>query len=212
MEKIVHSLKSFRYTKEIRKILSEIQPGFRDKHDLNSIFKDLYEKKIISEAEFMAMETKMLLNRFTLLMEHQFNDLNCGVYLYDEKEKKLWNGSSSRVEPLYNEYSHGLSVINDIPDGDDIPIYGKGVIAITNVEKGEDIISLNHKRDLLKSSYKSICCCPLQYNDKMIGHTVLFSKEIREFTPDDLNSFNRYNELIEEKLAKMKAHLLSVIK
>jgi hypothetical protein len=212
VEKIVHSLKSFQYTKEIKKILSQIQPGLTNKHDLNTIFKDLYENKIISEVEFMAMETKMMLTRFTNLMAHNFNNLECGIYLYDEKEKKVWNGSTSNVSPIYNEYSHGLSVENDIMDGDDLPIYGKNVVAIKNVDRGEDIISLNHKKDIIKSGYQSFCCSPIQFNDNMIGHMVMFSKEIREFSPYEVKLFSHYIVLIEEQLARTRTHILSVIK
>lgn len=212
MDKIVHSLKSFRYTKEIREILSHIEPNLSEEKDIGEIFKELYENQIINESDFMAMETKMILNRFTMLMEKQFKGLDCGIYLYDEKEKKLWNGSTRSVAASYNEYSHGLSAVNDFNDGDEIPIYLKKVVAISDVEKSEDIVSLNHKKDLLKSRYKALCCSPLQYNEKMIGHTVLFSKKKKEFTDAEIYLYNRYNQLIEEQLAKVKAHILSIIK
>lgn len=212
MDKIIHSLKSFRYTKEIREILSEIEPTMKDKLDLSEIFKQLYKNNIISEVDLMAMETKMMLNRCTNILEHRIKGIDCGIYLFDEKDQNLWNGSTSNVAQHYNEYSHGLSAINDIQDGDKIPVYGKKVIAVSNVEKGEDIVSLNHKRDLLKAGYQALCCIPIQYNDKMVGHTVVFSKDVREFTIHEINMFKRGNEMIEEQLARVKSHLLSVIK
>lgn len=212
MDKIVHSLKSFRYTKEIKEILSHIEPRLGDSTDIGEIFKELYENQIINELDFMAMETKIILNRFTMLMMKQFKGLDCGIYLFDEKEKKVWNGSTSSVAASYNEYSHGLSIENDIKEGDDIPIYLKRILAVSDVDKSEDIVSLNHKKDVLKAGYKAFCCSPLQYNEKMIGHTVLFSKIKKEFTDREIYLYHRYNELIEEQLANVKAHILSIIK
>lgn len=212
MDKIIHSLKSFRYTKEISKILSRIEPTMKNTLDLSEIFKELYKNDMISEADFVAMETKMMLHRCTRLLEHHVKGIDCGIYLFDEKEQKLWNASISKVSQHYNDYSQGLSTVNDIQDGDDIPVYGKEIVAISNVEKGEDIVSLNHKTDLLKAGYKAVCCIPIQYNDKMVGHTVVFSENIREFTIHEINMFSKGNEMIEEQLARVKSHLLSVIK
>jgi hypothetical protein len=212
MDKIAQSLKKFMYTKEITKILTNIDPMLKNQKDLSSIFFKLLEKEIISENELMALQTKSMLGQFSSLMERNFQELSCGLYLYDEKEMKLWNASTSSVNEGYNEYTQGLIVENDIIAGDEVPVYVKGTVNIPNVERGEDITSLNHKRDLLKHGYRSLCLSPLNHNGHMIGCTVMYSKQIRTFTVSEMAQFVQFNKLIEEKLVEMKNQLLTAIK
>jgi hypothetical protein len=212
MEKITHSLQNFRLTKDIKKLLHQINPLLKDEKDLSVIFTKLYQQDLIGEQEFLAIQTKFMLNKFTEIMERNFTDLTCGIYLYEEKEKTLWNGASPSVASAYNEYTNGLVVKDDIVQGDEIPVYVKGSIAIPDLEKGEDLTSLNHKKDLLKSGYKSICLIPLEHNGHTIGHTTMFSKEIRTYTTEEMNAFAEYNKLIEGKLMEIKNLLITTIK
>ncbi|MBM7691198.1 hypothetical protein JOC77_000603 [Peribacillus deserti] len=212
MDEMAKSLQKFRYTKEIKKSLASIDPMLINNKDLSAVFVKLFEEQLISENDLMALNIKFKLSQFTSLMEHNFTGLKCGIYLYDEDEKRLWNGATSRVSNHYNEYSNGLSAVNDIAQGDDIPLYVKGIIPIPDVARGEDIISLNHKADLLKSGYHSICCSPVKHGNVMIGHTVMFSEKIKTFTIKEMRMFSRYNHLIEGKLMHMKHELISLIK
>lgn len=211
-DNIAQSLEKFIYTKEIKKILASIEPGLKNNQDLSTIFFNLYEKDLIGEHELVAFQTKFMLSQFTLLMERNFTELSCGIYIHDENEMKLWNGATANVSEGYNEYSSGLSTENDILEGDEIPVYMKEIVAIPDLERGEDITSLNHKKDLLKNGYQSVCCSPLNYHDHVIGHSVMYSKTKRIFTLNEINMFSMYNTLIEEKLGEIKNHLIPIIK
>lgn len=211
-DNIAQSLKKFIYTKEIKKILASIEPGLKNNQNLSTIFLNLYEKDLIGEHELVAFQTKFMLRQYTSLMEHNFTELNCGIYIHDENEMKLWNGATANVSEGYNEYSSGLSTKNDVLEGDEIPVYMKEIVAIPDLERGEDITSLNHKKDLLKNGYHSVCCSPLNYHGHVIGHSVMFSKTKRIFTLNEINMFSMYNTLIEEKLAEIKNHLIPIIK
>ncbi|WP_050181043.1 hypothetical protein [Domibacillus robiginosus] len=209
---LIQSLEKFVYTKEIRKILASIEPGLKNNKDLSAVFFHLYQKDLIGEYELVAFQTKYMLSQFTSLMERNFQNLDCGIYIHDENELKLWNGSTASVSAGYNEYSSGLSTENDILDGDKVPVYMKEIVSISDVERGEDITSLNHKKDLLKNGYRSVCCSPLTYKQHTIGHSVMFSTTKRIFTANEIKMFSMYNTLIEEKLAEIKNHLIPFIK
>ncbi|MCI2257005.1 GAF domain-containing protein [Domibacillus sp. PGB-M46] len=209
---IAQSLEKFIYRKEIKKTLSHIEPGLKNHKDLSTVFFSLYEKGIIGEDELAALQTKFMLNQFISLMEHHFKELSCGIYIHDENEKKMWNGAVKNVSPGYNEYSRGLSTVNDILDGDEIPVYSKHIVAIPDLERGEDITSLNHKKELLKNGYQAVCCSPLTYRGHIIGHSVMYSESKRIFTAEEINMFSMYMTLIEEKLAEIKNHLLPILK
>jgi hypothetical protein len=198
--------------KEIKKILPTFEPMLENNKDLSSVFFNLYQNDLISENEFMAFQTKFMLSQFSSLMERNFKNLNCAIYIYDEKDMRLWNGATSSIAEGYNEYTNGLSVENDIVPGDDVPIYVKGTVNIPDVERGVDITSLNHKEALLRNGYHALCLSPLNHGGHMIGCSVMFSKQVRTFTVHEMELFVRYNKLIEGKLVEMKNQLLSTIK
>ncbi|ALC91258.1 hypothetical protein AM500_16760 [Bacillus sp. FJAT-18017] len=212
MEKITQSLQNYKLTKEVRNLIKNMEPYLRTKNDLSLLFKNLYLHELIGESEYIAFQTKFMLNDFTGIMERKFKDLSCGIYLYDEKDQKLWNGATSTINPAYNEYTNGLKVSNDIAEGDDLPLYIKNSIAIPNLDRGEDIISLNHKKDLIKSGYNAFCLVPLEHNGIRIGHTALLSKRVRDFTMKEITLVSEYNTLIEGKLAEIKNLLLTKLK
>jgi hypothetical protein len=212
VEKIVTSLKKHSLTKDIRKTLGTLDPILSKNNNLSDVFRKLYEEELIGEHELVSLETKTMLTQFCLLMEKNFDDLHCGVYVFDDKEKKLWNGATPTIPEGYNEYTNGLSVINDIKEGDNAPVYVKNTVAVGDVERGEDITSLNHKRDVLGNGLQSFCCSPLEHNGKMIGHSVMFSPNKRIYTAQEIRLFAQYNKLIEERLIDMKEQLITFIK
>ncbi|MCA1029568.1 hypothetical protein LCL95_00820 [Bacillus timonensis] len=211
MDKIISSIKKFRLTKDIKDAISTINPSIKS-NDLSALMHQLYREELIGEVEYLTIETKVLLNRFCLLMEQKFSDLYCGVYLYDEQENKIWNGAVPHLPEGYNEYSNGCSVENDIVEGEEIPVSIQDILAVSDVERAEDITSLNHKKDILKHGLHAFCTSPLSYSGQSLGHTVMFSKQKRPFTNDELIQFSLYNRFIEEQLFKRKEQLLDVIK
>jgi uncharacterized membrane protein YfhO len=211
MKEVVQSLQKYSLTKDIRNTLRTINPLIRSNNDLSTILLRLYEEDIIGENEYLAIETKMMLKQFCLLLERKYKDLICGVYLHDENKNTLWNASTPNIPAGYNEYTNGMSTKLDIEDGDIVPVYVKDSLAVKDVERAEDITSLNHKRGLLENGLQSFCCSPLHYKGSMIGHTVAFSKSKRMFTMEEMALFLQYNKLIEEKLARIKDNLISTI-
>lgn len=212
MEEIVKSLREFTLTKEIQKILLTANPLLKNKHDILDVFKNLYQAEIIGADEFLAFETKFSLSHFCQLVERYDKNTSCGIYLYDENEKKLWNGATPNVPSDYNEYSHGLSAIHDIKDGEEIPIYTKGALAVGNIERGEDIVSLNHKEALLRNGFNAYMTSPLNYKGKVIGHSLLLYKEKKIFTQLEIERFAKLSGMIEENLVITKNQLLTIVK
>lgn len=212
MEYIVKSLRRFTLTKDIQKILLTVDPLLTNKNDLSDIFKKLYQKEIIGPDELLAIETKFSLGYFCQLVERYYKNTSCGVYLFDDHEKKLWNGATPNVPCDYNEYSHGLSAINDIKDGETIPIYTKGALAVGDIARGEDVTSLNHKKAVLRNGFNAYMTSPLNYKGKVIGHSLLLFKEKKTFTQTEIERFSRLSGMIEENLVITKNQLLSIIK
>jgi hypothetical protein len=211
MQELVTSLKNYSLTKDIKEKLNSINPTI-NQNDLSKVLYQFYKEELIGEAEFVTMETKALMNQFCFLMERKFPELACGVYLFDKEENKLWNGAVPNIPRGYSEYSNGITVKGDIEDGEEIPVYIKGILAVSDVDRAEDITSLNHKKDIMKNSLHAYCASPLSYNGHPIGHTVMFSTNKRVFSEAELNQFSLYNRFIEERLYQKKKQLLKFIK
>jgi GAF domain-containing protein len=169
-------------------------------------------KKNLGKYEYLALETKMVLHQFCHLLERNDNNLTCGVYLYDEGENRLWNGATPNIPVHFNEYTNGMSTINDIQNGEDTPIYVKGSVVVGDIERGEDITTLNHKRYMLKSGFKSYTLLPINYQGQPIGHSAMFFNHKRVFTEKEIKIFSIYNRIIEEKLIGINDYLISTYK
>lgn len=211
MNEIVTSLKKFKLTHDIKKIISSIDPANKS-NNISAVLRKYYSEDLIGETEYLTLETKILLTRFCLLLERKYPDLMCGVYLYDMEDNKMWNGAVPNIPNGYSDYSNGVSVEDDIQTGEIIPAQMKTVLAVHDIEKAEDLTSLNHKSDLIKNGIYAYCATPLTYNGSLIGHTALFSDHKRKFSNKELVQYTLYNRLIEENLVQRKDQLLRVIK
>ncbi|WEG10970.1 hypothetical protein PU629_12360 [Pullulanibacillus sp. KACC 23026] len=211
MDKIVTSLREFKLTNDIKNMISSIDPANKST-DLSAVLRGYYDKDLIGESEYLALETKIVLKRFCLLMEQKFNGLMHGVYLYDHKTNKVWNASVPNIPTGYNEYSNGASVEEDIQIGEHVPEQMKSILAVPDVDRAEDLTSLNHKKDLMKNGIYAYCSAPLSCNGSVIGHTAMFSKMKRDFSDKDLVQYNMCNQLIVENLLLKKEQLIRVFK
>jgi GAF domain-containing protein len=212
MKDIIDSLKHFKLTKEIRTLLTEIHPMNTRQSDLSNVFEKLYHANLIGRQELGALETRMSLSHYCMAMEEKLNGLLCGVYLFEEDEKRLWFGAGPSIPDGYKEYSNGLDVNLDIPGGAEEPIYIRNTLIVTNVERGEDIVTLNHKKELMADGFKSYCSTPLEYQGNMIGHTVLFSDQLRDFSDYEINMFQDHRNQIEKRLFQIKDEMIFILK
>jgi GAF domain-containing protein len=212
MKDIIDSLKHFKLTKEIRTILTQIHPMSTRESDLSNVFEKLYHADLIGRKELLSLETIMSLSQYCLSIEEKLNGLLCGVYLFEEDEKRLWVGAAPSVQNGYREYSHGLDVKLDISGGAEEPIYIKNTYIVSNVERSEDIVTLNHKKALMADGFKSYCSTPLEYQGNMIGHTVLFSDQLRNFSDYEINMLQDQRNQIEKRLSQIKDEMIFILK
>ncbi|NHN34965.1 GAF domain-containing protein [Paenibacillus agricola] len=212
MKDIINSLKHFKLTKEIRTILTQLHPVNARQSDLSNVFEKLYHADLIGMQELLSIETRMSLSHYCMAMEEKLNGLLCVVYLYEEDEKRLWIGAGPSIPDGYKEYSHGLNVNMDIPGGAKDPIYIKNTLIVSNVERAQDIVTLNHKKKMMVDGFKSYCCSPLEYQGKLIGHTVLFSEQLRDFSDYEINMFQDHRNQIEKKLSQIKDDMIFILK
>lgn len=207
MDEIVESIKHFRFRKEISKMMSMHLLKNRS-HNVAGLFRLLYERELISKQEFFSIETKILLHRFCDLMERKFQGLLCAIYIYDENEKRLWNAAGRNVPQGYNEYTHGKEVEVDIQKGNELPVYLIKPRPIHDVERTEKIIP-RHQEEIIRNGIRAFCCIPLLFEKKTIGHMVMYSKEKRIFTMEELTLFTQFTHLIGEQLVQTKGQLIS---
>jgi GAF domain-containing protein len=212
MKDMIDSLKHFKLTKEIRTLLTQICPMNTRQPDLSNVFEKLYHADLIGRKELLSLETIMSLSQYCLSIEEKLNGLLCVVYLYEEDEKRLWLGAGPSIPDGYKEYSHGLDVKLDIRGGAEEPIYIRNTLIVSNVEHGQDIVTLNHKKELMADGFKSYCSTPLEYQGKMIGHTVLFSDHLRDFSDYEINMFQEHRNQIEKKLSQIKDDMIFILK
>jgi GAF domain-containing protein len=212
MKEIIDSLKYFKLSKEIRKLLTQIHPMNAGQTDLFKVFEKFYYADLIERQELLSLETRMSLSQYCLAMEEKLKGLLCVVYLYEEDEKRLWLGAGPSIPDAYKEYSHGLDVKMDIPGGAEEPIYIRNTLIVSNVEHGQDIVTLNHKKEMTADGFKSYCCTPLEYQGKMIGHTVLFSDQLRDFSDYEINMFQDHRNQIEKRLSQIKDEMIFILK
>ncbi|AOZ93607.1 GAF domain-containing protein [Paenibacillus crassostreae] len=212
MKDIIDSLKHFKLTKEIRTLLTQIHPMNKRQSDLYNVFKKLYDSELIGDQELFSLQTRLSLSHYCMTMEEKLNGLLCGAYLFEEDEKRLWFGAGPSIPDGYKEYSHGLDVKMDIPGGAEEPIYLRNTLIVSNIERGEDIVTLNHKKEMMADGFKSYCCTPLEYQGKMIGHTVLFSDQLRDFSGSEIDMFQDHRNQIEKRLSQIKDEIIFILK
>ncbi|MEC0258643.1 hypothetical protein PAEVO_16070 [Paenibacillus sp. GM2FR] len=212
MEEIIESMKHYKLSKEIKKLLAQIHPMNKGQTDLSNLFEKLYHADLIGMQEKLSLETRMYLNQYCLAMEEKLNGMLCVVYLYEENEKRLWLGAGPSMPGSYKEYSHGLDVKLDILGGSEVPVYIRNVLIVDDIYRSEDLVTLNHKKAMLEDGFKSYCCTPLGYQDKMIGFTVLFSDQQRDFTDYEIDMFQDNRNQIEKKLSQIKDDMIFLLK
>jgi hypothetical protein len=209
MSDIVKSLKHFQLEKEVRMLLKNINPLITT-NNLKSITSHLYLNNIIDRNDFLVINTKLLTNRFCNYIEATYPNLKCGIYLYDEHQKTIWNCAAPHVPEEYNEYSQGLFVGGDIAAGETDPIYVNKIIVVGDVVNSDDLISMNHRKELLKNGLLSFSTAPLKYKNKIIGYQVLYSFEKWEPQAKEVQAFFAYTKFLEENLLYIKQQLIEL--
>ncbi|MDB5052827.1 MAG: hypothetical protein JWM44_877 [Bacilli bacterium] len=92
------------------------------------------------------------------------------------------------------------------------PIYIRNTYTVSNIERSEDIVTLNHMKALKADGFKSYCSTPLEYQGNMIGHTVLFSDQLRDFSDNEINMLQDQRHQIEKRLSQIKDEVIFILK
>ncbi len=205
MDRFVTSLRSFKLTKEIRRLLATMERQLPKDANVSNHLLELYREEWIGPEQYIYMETRMLLNRFCLATERLFpsEDVTMGVYFFDASSKRLWNGAGPNVPGSYTEYANGLSAIPDILS-DDAPEYVKTVLPIDDVDSSEHFVSLNHRRDLLRADIRAFCSVPLLHEHRVIGHVNLYSPRPRAWSMEESLLIRRQATGIEKRLLEVR--------
>ncbi|WP_309122393.1 GAF domain-containing protein [Paenibacillus sp.] len=205
MDRVITSLRTFKLTKDIRRALETLDRRLPQESDVSNHFLKLYREEWIGPEQYIYMDTKLLLNRFCLSTERLFSerDVTIGVYFFDSAEKRLWVGADPSVPKHFSEYANGLFVIGDIVDGE-TPEYVKRVVPIGDVDRSEHLISLNHRKDLLKADLRSFCTVPLLHNGRVIGHMNLFSRQPKAWSSEEILLIRRQATSIERRLMDVR--------
>ncbi|HZG86110.1 GAF domain-containing protein [Paenibacillus sp.] len=209
MDRIVTSLKTFQLSKDVRQTVSKINRRLAGQKNVSDLLQQLYREEMIGSEHYIFMETKLRLNRICASIERHFEDDVClGIYLFDQQEKRLWVGADPNVPLHYREYANGLCVAADINGSDGVPEYGRRIVSIHDVESSEHFVSLNHRRDLLKSNIRAFCTTPLVIGDKVIGNANLYSPRPKQWSADDHSKLRRQVADIEHRLLEVKERFI----
>ena len=210
MQRIVTSLKSFQLSKDVRQAVARIDRRLAGQKNVSDLLQKLYREEWIGLEHYIYMETKLRLNRICATTEKNFGgeDVSLGIYLFDQKEKRLWVGADPNVPGHYREYANGLCVASDITDEDGIPEYARQIVSIPDVDSSEHLVSLNHRRDLLKANIRAFCTTPLVIGDAVIGHANLYSPSARQWTNRDHLLLRRQVSAIEHRLLEVKERFI----
>ena len=209
MQSIIASLRSHRLTKETRSLLEKTGTLNPRDADISNHFLRLYREERIGAEQYIYIETRLLLNRFCLATERLFpdRDVSIGVYFYDAPQKRLWVGAGPSVPSEYAEYVNGLSTVPDIVHGD-TPVYVNGVLPIADIDSSEHFVTLNHRRDLLRSDIRAFCSVPLTHGGNIIGHTSCYSSRPKEWNAQEIMLIKNQTRNVESRLLEAKARFI----
>jgi len=210
MDRIVTSLKTYQLSKDVRQAVMGLNRRLAGQKNVSELLQQLYREEMIGSEHYIYMETKLRLNRICAMTERQFGgkDICLGIYLFDQQEQRLWVGADPNVPNHYREYANGLCVAADINGDDGIPEYARRIVSIPDVDASEHFISLNHRRDLLKSNLRAFCTTPLVIGDKVIGNANLYSPRPKQWTADDHQLLRRQVANIEHRLLEVKERFI----
>ena len=212
MEEIVESFIKFKMTKEIRQLLNHISSSYSKEMNLSQVFLELLQEDLIGSSELIAIRSTMMMNRYMALVRQEFPAFMHSIYLYEHERQRLWNSSVADVPMVYNEYTHGLCVKNDVLNGSRIPLYIGDVLVVDHVERSEHYICDNHRAQLLKAGIQAFCSIPLMHNGHSFGHKVMYARDKRVFSEQEVTRYRACAHLIEKELVSMKHALLEQIR
>ncbi|TVY08060.1 GAF domain-containing protein [Paenibacillus cremeus] len=211
MDEIVASLKNFKITKEIRELLTSISRNHSKELNIAQVLLDCFQKDLLGSTEYIALRSKILMNRYLAYVRQQFPGFTHSIYLYEHETQKLWNSSVPDLLAAYNEYTHGLCVKNDVSAGSVNPDYIDKVLVIHDVERSDHYVNNNHRTELLKSQLHAFCAMPLLHNNNAFGHQVMFANNKNPFTDQDIQRYQAFGPLIGKELVSNKEVILKQI-
>lgn len=212
MNEIVVSLAKTRLTKEIRTLIDAISPSYRGDWDLLRVFEDLYRMERIDRSTFLALAIGRRLSIACRHAEALHPGMACGIYLYEENAKRIYNAAAPNLPLSYNEYTHGLDCSVDISPAVENPLYVRLPVIVPNLYLSDNLTSLNHGEAMLSSGLKAYCSMPLYYRGMIIGHCVFYWRTSRRFSSVEIASLYAISNRISRTIRAGKADMMDFCK
>ncbi|CAI6079906.1 GAF domain-containing protein [Cohnella sp. JJ-181] len=209
MEEILASLKKFRETKELTKLLGRLDPAGRPDNNVATQLLRLYQEDLIGRAEYLAIRAKVVMGHYFNRMRHFYPEFKGGLYFYDTDAIRIWNASVSHLPDQLNEYTQGLSVEQDVPDHAPDPVYTSDMLLIEDVLRSDHPIAVNHYDMYDQASIRSFVTVPLLSGGESIGYQFISAEYAHRYTEEELSFLTAASEYLIQELAAIKPYMVA---
>ena len=207
MEKLIHSLQAHSLKKNVERIISSLDVKLQNGKDLSIVFLDLYNRDLISQSEYLFYKTKFIVQHTTSSIENVFRDGHCGIYVYDDVDKCVWNVFSNSMSNEFNVWINGLTI-----EKNPICLINNEYLFIQDILIDTPDLPKKYREILLKFGYRSLLVHPLMHNNQVQGYSVLLFKDLRTLNDKELPYFITKSNFLVEKLYSYRSHLMKVIR
>lgn len=109
---------------------------------------------------------------------------------------------------MFNEYTQGLSVEQDVPDHYPAPVYTSTVFRIEDVLRSDHPVAANHREMYKQAAIQSFVTLPLLNGGESIGYQFISARCPRAFTEAELTFFSAASEYLVRELASIKSFMI----
>ncbi|SFA78284.1 hypothetical protein SAMN05216312_101454 [Cohnella sp. OV330] len=208
MEEVIISLKKFKTSKELAKLLARLDGGGGQDYNVSTNLLRLYQEDLIDRSEYLAIRAKVLMGHYFGRMRQCYPDLRGGLYFYDMDALRIWNASVAHFPDMFNEYTQGLSVEQDVPDRSPAPVYTSHAFGIEDVRRSDHPIAANHREMYEQASIQSFVTLPLLNGTESIGYQFISARCPRAFMEAELTFFSSASEYLIRELASIKPFMI----
>ncbi|MEK0317290.1 GAF domain-containing protein [Cohnella sp. 56] len=208
MEQIVTSLRKFKETRELKKLLARLDPSGKHESNLAVQLLQLYQEELIGRSEYLALRAKIATGHYLSRLRSDCPELRGALYLYDTDKLRIWNASVSHMPDVFNEYTQGLDVGPDIPEQSPAPVYATHMLKIENVLRSDHPIVSNHYDMYKRAAIQSFVTLPLVHGSESIGYQFISAERPREFTAQELSRFSAASAYLIRELAAIKPYMI----
>jgi hypothetical protein len=211
VEEIVTSLQSYKLTKELKALLRHLQSAGGSSNNMAEHLLLLYQEDLIGRAEFLVMRASIVMKQYLNKLRSYLPDVQCGIYLYETRSRKIWNASHMGLGDEFNEYTQGLNVESDIYPQSAEPVYTQHHLIIDDVRKSEHPVVHNHRQAYLRAGIHSFLTLPLRHKGQAVGHQLIAAGRHHSFTGQEIEMLSAYSRMLELELSSVKRYMINQI-